>query len=166
MVVKCSEGHENRVPDDPAPNLRYRCGRCKGPIEIVWASASPTHSKGSNKVGAALLVGDRGNFRRITRVPAVISIIFLLLAVLGKWPHGFYTLLRFAVCGTAVYLAWTAAMLNRRLWAWLMGGGAVLFNPFVPVRFDRWTWQAIDFIAALVFAASFIFVRSGRRHSR
>jgi ABC-type Mn2+/Zn2+ transport system permease subunit len=89
--------------------------------------------------------------------------IFLFLAVLGKWPNGFYTLLRFAVCGSAVYLAWSAAMLNKRTWAWLMGAGAVLFNPFVQVRFDRPTWQAIDFIAALVFAASLIFVRNSRK---
>jgi hypothetical protein len=40
-----------------------------------------------------------------TKVPTIASIIVLLLASLATWPHGFYTLLRFVVCASAIYLA-------------------------------------------------------------
>jgi hypothetical protein len=92
-------------------------------------------------------------------IPAVLSIAFLVLAVLAKWPSGFYTLLRFAVCGSSAYLAWGLGMLNKRLWLWVMGASAALFNPLIPVRLDRSVWQVIDFVAAVVFAISLLSIR-------
>lgn len=97
--------------------------------------------------------------KRVTRAPAIVSCAFLLLAVFARWPYGFYTLLRFAVCGSAAYLAVQAYELKKHAWVWVMGSIAVLFNPFIPVHLRRSDWQVIDFIVAVVFAVSLATIR-------
>jgi uncharacterized membrane protein len=91
--------------------------------------------------------------------PALASIVFLLLAVFGRWPYGFYTILRFVVCGSAIYIAVQAHAQDKSGWAWVMAVTAILFNPFVPVYLSRSHWQPIDFIAAVVFAISIAALR-------
>lgn len=36
----------------------------------------------------------------VSNVPAIVSMVFLLLAAFVPWPYGFYVLLRFVVCGS------------------------------------------------------------------
>lgn len=84
-------------------------------------------------------------------VPVAAAIAFLLLAVLGSWPYGFYTILRLVVCGAAIYVAYAAARTNRAPWLWIMVGVALLFNPLVPVSFERELWRVLDLIVAIVF---------------
>lgn len=84
-------------------------------------------------------------------IPVAAAIAFLLLAVLGSWPYGFYTMLRLVVCGAAIYVAYAAARANIALWLWVMVGIALLFNPLVPVSFERELWRLIDLIVAIVF---------------
>ncbi len=153
MIVKCPKGHQNRIPDDSLPQTKYRCPICKEPIEVVWApsvsgpapadthtmSESPIHSTGQNHIG---------------KVAACVSILLLLLAVFAKWPYGFYTILRIVVCGSSVHIAFSAATLNNKLWVWIMGTTALLFNPLIPIHLNRSTWQVIDFMAAVIFAVS------------
>lgn len=97
--------------------------------------------------------------KSISKALAIISMVFLFLAVFGCWPSGFYTLHRFAVCGSSIYLAVQANELGKRAWIWIMGAMAVLFNPLIPVRLPRSDWQAMDFIAAVVFAISLVAFR-------
>jgi hypothetical protein len=85
--------------------------------------------------------------------------VFLLLAVFGRWPYGFYTLLRFAVCGSATFLAVQAFELKKSVWVWIMAAMAVLFNPLIPIRLPRDAWQVIDLIAAVVLAVSLFTIR-------
>jgi hypothetical protein len=87
----------------------------------------------------------------ISKVPAIGSIILLLLAVFGRWPYGFYTVLRLAVCLSALYLATYAFRFGKALWAWVLVGTAILFNPLVPVRLGRSEWQPLDLIGAAIF---------------
>lgn len=94
-------------------------------------------------------------------VPAIISILFLLLAVFGRWPYAFYTLLRFAVCGSAVYYALRAYHLKRLYWVWVMVALALLFNPVVTVHFPRSTWQVLNVVAVGVFAVVLGVLRGG-----
>ena len=88
------------------------------------------------------------------RVLAIVSIIFLLLAVFRQWPYDFYTLLRFLVCGSAAYLAFQAHERAMTPWVWIMGITAVLFNPFIPIYQSHDIWRPIDFAAAVLFTIS------------
>ena len=97
----------------------------------------------------------------VSRWPAAVLIAFLVLAVVGSWPYGVFTLLRFVVCGSAVYLAIQADAQEKQRWTWLMGGTALPFNPIVPVYLTREIWQVLDLIVAGVFAVSLPALRSG-----
>jgi len=83
-----------------------------------------------------------------------ISVIFLILAVVGHFQYGSYTLLRFVVCGTTAYLTWLAYGNRRQLWVWMFGFIAVLFNPFIPIHFSRDLWRVIDLAVAVFLIVS------------
>lgn len=94
-----------------------------------------------------------------SKVPAIASIIILLLAIFGRWPYGFYTLLRLVVSLSAIYMAIKANKLGKPIWLWLMIGTALLFNPALPVQLIRSNWQALDVVALVVFGLSIPVVR-------
>jgi hypothetical protein len=98
--------------------------------------------------------------KQVSKVPAIISGILLLFAVIGDLPYGFFQLLRFVVCASAAFLAFQAFAIEKIPWAWIMGGVAVLFNPILPIHLNRDLWQPIDFIAAIVFATSIGYIRA------
>lgn len=83
-------------------------------------------------------------------VPSLIAAL-MLLGALGRWPYGYYQLLRFVVCGVSVYVAFMAYNWQK-LWATaLFGCIALLFNPLIPIHLSREIWQPIDLICALLF---------------
>ena len=94
--------------------------------------------------------------RLLGSLPAIIPALLLVAAVFGRWPYGFYTLLRLIVCGCSIYLAVKATSTRTVAWTWIMGAMAVLFNPILPIRMQRSDWQIVDALAAvtlLVFVA-------------
>jgi len=161
MIVKCTKGHQNKIPDDSSPQTKYRCPICRKPIEVVWASGFSS-SPPADMVVASEPSSHSTDRYHISTVAAFISIILLLMAVFAKWPYGFYTLLRIVVCGSSLYVALSAATLNKTFWVWLMGAVAVLFNPLIPIHLHRSTWQVIDFITGVVFAISLAPIRGMR----
>ena len=64
----------------------------------------------------------------------------LLLWALSRHPYGYYKFLRWVVCGVGAYSAFEAAELKQEGWAITFGIMALIFNPFVLLRFDRATW--------------------------
>jgi uncharacterized membrane protein len=102
------------------------------------------------------------NERLLSRLPAIIPALLLLAAVFGRWPYGFYTLLRFVVCGCSAYLAVKANNTRNVAWTWIMGGMAVLFNPILPIRIHRSDWQVVDALAAVTL---FVFVAVYKPHT-
>ena len=70
------------------------------------------------------------------------------------WPYGYYQLLRFGVCAVGVYGAVLAHRAGLGGWTWGLGALAVLFNPLVPVHFDRDVWAGLDLAAAALLALS------------
>lgn len=84
--------------------------------------------------------------------PGIASIVLLMVAVFGRWPYSFYVFMRFVACGSAAYLALGAHRDKSRLWTWVMGAVALLFNPLVPVHMSRHDWQRLDVVGAFVFA--------------
>ena len=83
-------------------------------------------------------------------VPSGIAILFLLGAF-ADFPYGYYTLLRFVVCGVATYVAYFSYQ-NRVEWGtWIFGAMAILFNPIIKIHLDRDLWQFIDLVAVVLF---------------
>ncbi len=161
MIVECQVcGTKNRVPDEPFSIGRYRCGNPNcGEILAGWVRSVPgsmvrdrPQPEPSCRDGEPVMTNQ-------ALIPGVASVILLLLAVFGRWPYGFYTFLRIVVCGSAIYIAFQASVIKSFPWVWLMGAVAVVFNPLIPLRLPRPTWQAIDFIAAVVFVVSLLALR-------
>ena len=97
-------------------------------------------------------------------IPALIVAIMLLVAVFPL-PYGYYTFLRWATCGVAIFIAFNAYRWGR-IWAtWLFGAIAVLFNPFVPIYLTKEIWQPIDVICALLFGASIFFLKESAKNT-
>lgn len=164
-LITCPDprcGKTNRIPVPPREGGEYRCGECNT-ILLITAHKQDGEPRPASFVAsgwtapqsAPLRRGKPGRTSDVAPVwlvlPAVVSMLFLLLAVFGKWPYGFYTILRAVVCGTAVYLAYQAYERASRFWPWVMGGIALLFNPIIVVRLRRADWQIVDFLAAVVF---------------
>ena len=83
-------------------------------------------------------------------IPALIGAI-MLFGALGRWPYGYYQLLRFVVCGVGAYVAYLAYN-RQKIWAvWIFGFIAILFNPLIVIHLSRELWQTIDFICAVLF---------------
>jgi hypothetical protein len=97
-----------------------------------------------------------------SKVAAFASIILLLLGVIFRWPHGFYTFLRIAVCGTSIWLGVEAYQFRNTPLTCVLGGLAVLFNPLIPIYMRRTQWRWFDFLALLVLAISVGIVRPKR----
>jgi hypothetical protein len=93
----------------------------------------------------------------IARIAAAI----ILIVALERLPYGYYTLLRFLVCGVTAYGAYlSVGELNKTGWAWSFGVLAVLFNPFVPIHLNRGAWAVIDIAVALFLLVSLAFVKT------
>ena len=56
------------------------------------------------------------NQRLAGKLPAIIPAALLLAAEFGRWPYGFYTLLRLVVCGCSAYLAVKANNTQNVAW--------------------------------------------------
>jgi len=96
----------------------------------------------------------------IARIAAAI----MLFLALARLPYGYYTLLRFVVCGTTAYGAYFASTEQKKpAWAWTFGIIAVLFNPFIPIHLSRDIWAVIDVAVALLLVVSLRFLRQPKR---
>jgi uncharacterized membrane protein len=87
------------------------------------------------------------------------SILLLTLAIFFTLPYGFYTLLRFVVCGFSLYVAYRIyKVYNNEYKTYLIYVfWAILFNPFIPVHFDKATWRIIDIVTIPVLCIPFLF---------
>jgi len=87
----------------------------------------------------------------------------MLFLTVMPWPYSYYVLLRWVVCGVALYSAWYISLKGTRLlfdelgllfdWGfWGMLIVAVLFNPIWPVHLvEKELWGFIDLGLALSF---------------
>jgi len=90
------------------------------------------------------------NYRNTT---STITGVMLLIAILSL-PYGYYILLRWVVCLSAIFSAWVFLGLGKKFWLLLMAIIALLFNPIVPVHLTKGIWVIIDFIVAILFFTS------------
>ncbi len=83
-------------------------------------------------------------------IPSLMSSL-ILLGALADWPYGYYQLLRFIVCGTGAFVAFTAYQEQKMCYAWMFGFISLLFNPLIPLHLSKELWQPIDVICAILF---------------
>jgi hypothetical protein len=84
----------------------------------------------------------------------------MLVLALGRWPCGYYMLLRVVVVAAALLLAgliYQQAKSNT-VWFGLFLIVAIVFNPIVPLHLTRGVWSILNVAAAVTFAGHF-FVR-------
>ena len=89
---------------------------------------------------------------KLLKVLLLVAALMLCMAVIPTLPQGYFTLLRYMVCGAAVYAAF------RLKHSALLGGHfipllsvAVLFNPLIPVHLTSLIWLIIDLFGAVYF---------------
>lgn len=87
------------------------------------------------------------------RILAGLSAASLLVAVLHM-PYGYYQLLRIIVCLVGCVVAARSYSAGAWFIAVFAALAAAVFNPLVPLHFDRDTWAALN----LSFAAGFVVV--------
>lgn len=82
---------------------------------------------------------------------SIASGVLLLLGIPAGWPYGYYTFLRWVVCGVAIYNTVGFSKSKLTGWALVFGGLAFLFNPLFPVYMNKSSWVGIDLVSAIVF---------------
>jgi len=86
--------------------------------------------------------------------PSIISGVLLLLGILNIWPYDYYIILRWVVCGVAVFNAVGFSKPKLTGWVLVFGALAFLFNPLVPIYMNKSSWVGIDLISAVLFFIS------------
>ena len=84
----------------------------------------------------------------------------MLLIAITDLPYGYYTALRIIVTIVAGITAYIAFEQDDEIWVLLFGGITILFNPIIPIYFDKDTWVLIDIVAAILFGLSTFTVNS------
>lgn len=75
----------------------------------------------------------------------------LLFAAILPMPYGYYRLLRVAVCIIAIAFALRTYALHKVGLTVVLAATAILFNPLVPLGFEREVWAAFNLIGAALF---------------
>ena len=83
----------------------------------------------------------------------IVAILFLL-GSFGDNPYSYYQFLRWIILAIGAYSAYLAYDAGKKIWAWIFGIIAVLFNPIVPFYMQRETWQSIDVLVTMIFFTS------------
>lgn len=81
----------------------------------------------------------------------VASGIILLFAIPTGWPYSFYILLRWAICISALIVAYGFYKSALQGWTLVFGAIAFLFNPLMPVYLAKSSWILLDFVSAAIF---------------
>ena len=89
------------------------------------------------------------------RQPIFLVAGIVLFIALARLPYGFYQLLRFFICGVGAYGAYLSYQSGGKVWPWILGIIALIFNPFLKFYLDKETWQVIDFLAGVIFCIWF-----------
>ena len=80
-----------------------------------------------------------------------IVLIVLLLIATGDFGSGFYTFLRIFVCLLSLNLAFIIHMHDgKRAMITINIIIAILWNPIIPIYFEKDTWVGLDIIASIV----------------
>jgi len=92
-----------------------------------------------------------GWMRRLRRSPSVVAIAAAAVAIgLLPMPYEYYVLLRFLLCGVAIWLLSQADGLSEAARITLVAL-AILFNPIVPIELGGGTVAAVAHVATVTY---------------
>jgi hypothetical protein len=97
-------------------------------------------------------------FKNPASIVAKLIAAGMLVGALARHQYGYYTLLRWAVCGVAAFAAFQAAESDKSGWAWALAIVALAFNPVIPIHLKRDTWAFIDLAVAALLLVSIAMV--------
>jgi hypothetical protein len=82
----------------------------------------------------------------------------MLVLAIGRWPYGYYMLLRVIVLATALLLASLIYQQGRAFTVWigLFVAVAFVYNPLVPLHLTRGVWSVLNLAVAVLFIGHFI----------
>lgn len=83
----------------------------------------------------------------------------MCVLAIADLPYGYYQLLKWVVCISALWSAFIARSTARTAWVAIFSGVAVLFNPIAPIHLDRQIWAFLDIVTAAVLVVSLWAVR-------
>jgi hypothetical protein len=87
-------------------------------------------------------------------ITTIISIAFLIIAMLEGLPYGFFQLLRLILFGSSAYLGWLSYVSKKFFWAWSFVIIGVVFNPIIPLYLGRDLWRIADLLVAVFLIIS------------
>lgn len=96
---------------------------------------------------------------RPSRPVAWIAAGLLAVAATPIEDYGFYSLLRFLVCGAALILTFNALMARHRSWLVLTIPLLVLWNPLIPIHLDKGIWIVLDLVAGALLVSAGMHIR-------
>lgn len=97
---------------------------------------------------------------------ALIACAGLAGAFIEGAPYWYFTLLRMLVCSALAIFAFQALIHDLPRWASLLGVGAIIYNPLLPLHLGRELWQPVNIATvALLVIVSVVLYRQeqGRR---
>ena len=83
----------------------------------------------------------------------------LLFWAISYHPYSYYNLLRIIVCAVSIYGLINYVKMKNKLFAWIFGVMAFIFNPIIPVYLDKGLWQVIDVICGVILLISIFFIK-------
>ena len=82
----------------------------------------------------------------------IISIVFLLGALINGLPYFYFQILRFIVFGTTIYVS--TLIKENKNWQIVFIIIGILFNPLIPFHFPRELWWFLDLLTAIILGIS------------
>jgi hypothetical protein len=133
----------------------------ENPIPEVHRSTHPIDTNNPNIKSANYLSDDELFDRKMLFWSKLICAALLFVALL-KLPMGYYTLMKFAICGTACFVAIRYFNENDEVTfkTIIFGVIGIIFNPFIPLYIGKKSvWAVIDVIVAIIFLGTIIYFR-------
>ena len=83
----------------------------------------------------------------------IYAVSAMLLIALAPMPYAYYEILRIVVFGTFGYLSYIAVKQRQHVKVVLLMLPALIFNPIIPLHFDKMVWVFIDVTGAVALLA-------------
>jgi hypothetical protein len=95
----------------------------------------------------------------------IVPILLLLIALLSM-PYYYYQLMRWCICGSAVYIAYLHYKKKGcDLLTVLFIVIAIVYNPIEPIHLFKEAWIVINIITAIVFSYGWVLARKNKNEN-
>lgn len=76
----------------------------------------------------------------------------VIVALSPALTYGYYTVMRWVVCGLCIWLSLSARSARQEPWIWVWAILAGIYNPIFPVHADRNVWFFVNILTAIAAA--------------